>query len=127
MDIFKNSLFINTIWVILAVLFIIVGFYREELFKKENKELQNKIIDSNTKILDLSKQTTDLSQVILKKQNLFEVTLNNAVKSGQISQDTAKKLRNIYYENVSITATADMKFDAEVIKKSEDKPSSEKK
>lgn len=127
MDIFKNSLFINTIWVILAVLFIVVGFYREELFKKENKELQNKIIDSNTKILDLSKQTIDLNQVILKKQSLFEVTLNNAVKSGQISQDTAKKLRNIYYENVSLNATADVKVDAEVIKKSADKPSSEKK
>ena len=49
MDIFKNSLFINIIWVILAVLFIVVGFYREELFKKENKELQNKIINSTQK------------------------------------------------------------------------------
>ena len=77
--------------------------------------------------MDLSQQTTALSQVILKKQSLFEATLNNAVSSGQLSQDTAKKLRNIYYKNVSVNATADMKVEAEVIKKSADKPSSEKK
>jgi hypothetical protein len=117
MEILKNTFFINTIWIILAVLFIVIGFYREELFKADNKDLQNKIIS-------LNQQTIDLSQVILQKQKLFELTLSKAVKSGQINQDTARKLRNIYNESISLNATTDIKADAEVIKKPLDSHSS---
>ena len=46
MDFFKNTNFITLIWIILAFLLVLVGVYRESLYRDNSKKQQNKLIES---------------------------------------------------------------------------------
>ena len=91
MDLFKNTIFVTVIWIILAFLLSLIGIYREHLYREQSKKQQ---IEAQQ---DLHKRMSKMQTLLEKIDN----TVNNAVKSGKMDKDTAKEIKNIYHETLT--------------------------
>ena len=97
----KNILFITGL--LCSGLYIYQGVLKYEkdkefeIVRRENQKNQEKIIKQQE---ELNKS----QQIMIEKQSVFETKLNKLVEVGVISKETAKEIKNIYYETVFTNA-----------------------
>jgi len=75
MDLIKNTSFITSLFIIFAILVTVLGLYREYLYREEDRRHREKMIE---------------------KLNALESKLNKSVEAGEMSKETAQKIRNIF-------------------------------
>ena len=93
--------------IICISLYIFQGYSKYQEFVKVKKE--NIVFKE-----DLNRQQKEIMQTqrtMIEKQNMFISLLNKLQKSGTISKDETRKIKNIYDETISITAKSSSKIE----------------
>ncbi len=111
MELFKNTSLITFLWITLGIMLIVVGVYRDYLYRDEDTKQKNMIINLQENLIEIQKAQVALQQETMMKQTRLQQTLDAFVKEGKISQETAKEILKVELsDNVSVTDNVEMKL-----------------
>lgn len=104
MDLLKNMTVINLVYILLGILLILVGVYRENVYRDKDEKQKNRIIELQQKQIELQ-QRIDSNQISLQN------TIDHLVKTGEMTKETANKILKIdLKDNVSVEDSVEMKL-----------------
>jgi len=81
MDILKNTYLVNAIYVLVAILVVLIGVYREHIYREKNDKQQHEL---TTKQIKINEQQQEIIRLIYKLNDL------QAKNSHTLSSDIAQ-------------------------------------
>jgi Na+/phosphate symporter len=103
-ELLKSITLVNILWIAAAIAVIILGFYREHLYRQDSDKKQNDIIQLQKKIIALQDDNN-------KRQGEILTTVRNLEKRGEISPESAGKIIHVILsENISLQDSAETKL-----------------
>lgn len=74
----KNTTFITVMWILFGILVIVLGVYREHLYREKDRQQQ--------------KELMEMQRRILEEQTAIKNTVNELVKQGKITKEAAQEI-----------------------------------
>jgi hypothetical protein len=97
MDLMKNTTFVTWLWIFCGILVVVLGVYREHLYRDNDSHQQKKLMEMQKRVLD--------EQIALKN------TVNELVRQGKITKATAQEiLKTVVSSQVTLTEEVIMKL-----------------
>jgi signal transduction histidine kinase len=78
MELFKNTAFMTALWILFGIAVIVLGVYREHLYREKNNQQQ--------------KELMEMQKRVLEEQTAIKNTVNKLVKQGTITEGAAQEI-----------------------------------
>ena len=96
MDLMKNTTFITVLWTLFGIGAIVLGVYREHVYREKDTEQQNKLLQNQ--------------QLMQEQQTALMNKVDKLVKQGKIPERVAKEI-------LTVVVSSQVSVKDEVIKK----------
>jgi uncharacterized protein YaaR (DUF327 family) len=109
MELLKNTTFITVLWIIFGITVIVLGVYREHLYREKDSHQQ--------------KELMEMQKRMLEEQTTIKNTVNELVKQGKITKEVAHEiLETVVSSQVSVKDEVTIRLSpAEEMSSKEDK------